>query len=241
MPPSSAGWAAVKWLKFLIAVLLLPACVAVTLCAWQMAWEVAFGSQAMTGPLGWAFFGGYGLWLAVFAFLPKPMRTYVLGHELTHAVWALMMGARVSGLKVGKAGGQVKTSKVNWLITLAPYFFPFYAVLFAGLFLLAHAIWGLEPYWWVLFFLVGLGWSFHVTFTLMTLLTVSQPDVKSQGVLFSAVVIYCMNLLTIGLTIALMSHGQWKNLGTLVLTLGSEIVNVYGWTLSMLLRIIPRP
>src|SRR5436190_23144549 len=98
---------------------------------------------------------GYACVLLVYAFLPKPMRTYVLGHELTHALWALMMGARVSGLKVRKTGGQVKTSKTNWLITLAPYFFPFYAVLFVGLFFLARAIWNLDQYL-VLFFLIGL-------------------------------------------------------------------------------------
>ena len=96
------------------------------------------------------------LWLLVFVFLPKPIRTYVLGHELTHAIWALLMGARVSGLTVRKAGGQVRTSKTNWAITLAPYFFPFYAVLFMTGFFIAHAIWDLTPYFWILFELLSL-------------------------------------------------------------------------------------
>jgi len=58
----------------------------------------------------------------------------------------------------------------------------------------------------VLFFLVGLGWSFHVTFTLMMLLTVKQPEHRIAGVLFSVVVIYAMNLLTMALMVAALSH-----------------------------------
>ena len=51
---------------------------------------------------------------------------------------ALLLDAkRGGGLKVSKTGGQVKTSKTNWFITLAPYFFPFYAMLFIGLFFAA--------------------------------------------------------------------------------------------------------
>jgi hypothetical protein len=215
-----------RWLKFFIAVMLLPACVAATLTAVHIGHTLIAGSQV------WAFVAGYALWLLVFAFLPKPMRTYVLAHELTHALWALLMGARVSGLKVRKSGGQVRTSKTNWAITLAPYFFPFYAVLFIAGFFLAHAIWNLTGYMWVLFFLVGLGWSFHVTFTLMILFTVSQPDVQSQGVLFSAVVIYLMNLLT--MTVAATALSGAITFAMLGKSFGGDFVASYGWTLDKL-------
>jgi hypothetical protein len=155
-----------------------------------------------------------------------------LGHELTHAIWALLMGARVSGLSVGKTGGQVRTSKTNWAITLAPYFFPFYAVLFIILFQIAAAIWDLSAQMWVLFFLIGLGWSFHVTFTMMVLLTVSQPDVESQGVLFSAVVIYLMNLLTMTLTATLLSHSL--TFTQFLRSYGENTGRSYVWTLDKL-------
>ena len=220
-----------KALKLLIGVLLLPACAALTLTAWHMARQLSLG-QVLTDSTLWAFVAGYALWLAVFVFLPKPMRTYVLGHELTHALWALMMGARVGGLKVKKTGGQVRTSKTNWFIALAPYFFPFYAMLFIALFFIAHAIWNLDRYMWVLFSLVGLGWSFHVTFTLMMLLAVKQSDVSSQGALFSAVAIYCMNLLVMALTVAALSRSV--TLADLARTLGSALVAAYGWSLDKL-------
>lgn len=219
-----------RFWKLLIGILLLPACGALTLTAWRLAERLSFAPEALRDTALWAFVGGYVLWLVVFACLPKPMRTYVLGHELTHAIWALMMGARVGGLKVGKTGGQVRTSKTNWLIALAPYFFPFYAMLFIALFFIAHAIWNLGAYLWVLFFLVGLGWSFHVTFTLMMLLTVKQPDVTSQGVVFSVVVIYCMNLLIMLVTATALSRSA--TFAMLGRSLGNDFVAAYGWTLD---------
>jgi hypothetical protein len=222
-----------KWFKLLVAVVLLPTCAALTLTTWKLGHSLAFGQQLAGSNISIvAFCAGYAVWLEIFALLPKPMRMYVLGHELTHALWAMMMGARVSGLKVKKTGGQVKTSKTNCLIVLAPYFFPFYAVLFSILFFIAHAIWNLTEYYWVLFFLIGLGWSFHVTFTLMMLLSVRQPDVRSQGVLFSAVVIYLMNLLTIILTATMFSHNL--TFSALANSFGHDCLLAYGWTLDKL-------
>ena len=216
-----------RWMKVFIAILLLPACVAATLAAMQIAHVLITGSETLSGV---AFGVGYLLWLVVFVFLPKPMRTYVLGHELTHALWALLMGARVSGLKVRKSGGQVRTSKTNWAIALAPYFFPFYAILFITGFFIVHAIWNLSEYMWVLFFLVGLGWSFHVTFTMMILLTVRQPDVQSQGLLFSAVVIFLMNLLTMTVTATALSNAF--TFAMLAKSFGANLSVSYGWTLD---------
>ena len=224
-----------KWLKLFLGILLLPACGGLTLTALRLAGELSFAPHALANSALWAFLAGYVLWLLVFVFLPKPMRTYVLGHELTHAIWALLMGARVGGLKVKKTGGQVKTSKVNWFIVLAPYFFPFYAMLFIGVFVLVHAIWDIAAYQWVLFFLVGLGWSFHLTFTVMMLLTVEQPDVKSQGVLFSVVVIYCMNLLTMVVTATALSRSA--TFGMLARSLGGDFGAVYAWTLDKLVAL----
>jgi hypothetical protein len=230
-PQKSTG-KIMRLLKLILGILLVPACVSLTMTAWRLGGQVSFAPHPLSDPVLWAFAGGYALWLMVFVFLPKPMRTYVLGHELTHAIWALMMGARVGGLKVKKTGGQVRTSKVNWFIALAPYFFPFYAMLFIGLFYIAYAIWNLTAYLWVLFFLVGLGWSFHVTFTLMMLLTVKQPDIESQGVLFSVVVIYCMNLLTMALTAAALSRSV--TFMSLARSLGGDLAVAYGWTLDKL-------
>ncbi|MCS7048225.1 MAG: hypothetical protein NZ483_02875 [Verrucomicrobiae bacterium] len=221
-----------KLLKFFLAIVLLPACVSLTMTALKVARHVASVAWSDGRWAGWAFAAGYGLWLVVFCLLPRPMRTYVLGHELTHALWALMMGARVGRLRVSKQGGEVQTSKTNWAITLAPYFFPFYAMLFIVLFFVSHWIWGLERHLWLLFFLVGLGWSFHVTFTLMVLFATRQPDVQSQGYFFSAVVIYLMNLVMIlAATAALAESIRFLDLGR---WLFADLWEAYRWALDKL-------
>jgi len=223
-----------KWLKLLVALLLVPACAALALTVLRVGRQFALtanhGGWAPLCNPALAFGGGFLLWLILFVALPRPMRTYVLGHELTHALWALLMGARVSGLRVRKSGGQVRTSKSNWLIVLAPYFFPFYAMLAIGLFLVAHALWNLDAWFAVLFFLVGLGWSFHVTFTLQTLFTVSQPDVRSQGILFSTVVVFAMNLLTVLIAVAALARSV--TFADLAHRLGGDLATCYGWTLD---------
>ncbi len=61
--------------------------------------------------------------------LPKPMRVYVFGHELTHAIWTWLFGGRVKRFKATSTGGHVVDHEEQFLITLAPYFFPLYVVL----------------------------------------------------------------------------------------------------------------
>ena len=51
-----------------------------------------------------AFGLGFGLWVFVYLTMPRPVRTYVLAHELTHVLWAWLTGARVSRLKLSKLG-----------------------------------------------------------------------------------------------------------------------------------------
>lgn len=139
-----------------------------------------------------AFTSGIAVFLAVWHFWP-PVRLYVLGHELTHAIVALMFGARVSNLKVASSGGSVTVSKSNMMITLSPYFFPFYTLILAlcafvtSLFLPALPC----PSAW--FFLAGFTWFFHICFTLDSLIR-RQPDIIEFGRLFSYVMIWFFNV-----------------------------------------------
>jgi len=66
----------------------------------------------------------------------------------------------------------------------------------------------------------------------MMLLAVEQPDVKSQGVVFSVVVIYCMNLLTMAVTATALSRSA--TFAMLAQSLGGDFLTVYGWTLDNL-------
>jgi hypothetical protein len=69
----------------------------------------------------------------------------------------------------------------------------------------------------------------------MMLLTVEQPDVKSQGVVFSVVVIYCMNLFTMVVTATALSRSA--TFGMLARSLGGDFVMAYSWTLDNLIAL----
>jgi hypothetical protein len=185
-----------KFLKMLIGIGLLPSCWAVSTATYQL-YRLSGDAGLPAGFDAWALPTGFLIWIALYFLLPRPTRAYVLGHELTHALWALMMGGRVGRIRIGREGGHVELSRTNFLITLAPYFFPFYTFVVIGLYYLAGTWLQVEPYraWWLA--AVGFCWAFHVTFTLH-MLSEHQPDIREHGRLFSYVIIYLMNVLVIG-------------------------------------------
>ena len=188
-----------KFLLFLLGVILLPLCVAVT-------WTVldvlrnADNHGSMFSRESGCLALGYGVWILCWFFLPQPLRVYILGHELTHALWAILFGGKAKNLSIKASGGSVNVSKSNVWITLAPYFFPFYTMILIGLFLLVKLIMGTVPYPLVWLFMLGFTWAFHFTFTLQSLLT-SQPDIQEYGRLFSYSLIYLLNVAGIALWI----------------------------------------
>jgi hypothetical protein len=175
-----------KWIKFIIAILLLPVCAGAAK-ALGMVVQRCGGADTTWLPL----LAGAACWIVIFLFLPKPMWLYVLGHELTHAVWTWLFGGAVKKMKITSSGGHVVISKTNFLIALAPYFFPLYAVIVISVFALGHWLWRWPLVWFHL--LVGAAYAFHVTLTFHVLQT-RQSDITSQGYLFSAVVIFLGNV-----------------------------------------------
>ncbi|MBI5396666.1 MAG: hypothetical protein HZA91_15340 [Verrucomicrobia bacterium] len=193
-----------KALKFLIAVLLWLPCAALTLTLYSHAAALGLGHGPwLERPFLWIAMG-FGCWLAVFGLIGPSARAYIISHELTHAIWTLLMGGRVSGFKAGAQGGHIQVSKENWLITLSPYFVPFYTLLVIGLYYLAGVWQDVRPFARAMFYLVGFTWSFHLSYTL-AVLRQSQSDVRRHGWVFSMTVIYGMNLLVVALLLAALS------------------------------------
>jgi hypothetical protein len=75
------------------------------------------------------------------------------------------MGGRVSRFKVGREGGHILTDKNNFLIALAPYFFPLYSILVLALYGALSLFVNLQPYGRLLYAVIGGTWAFHLTFT----------------------------------------------------------------------------
>jgi len=174
-----------------MAVLLLPACYGVTIGVWKIL------RQFKNVPEGsFYFFAGVAGYFAFQWVFFRPIRTYVFGHELTHAIATWMSGGKVKHFHVSKKGGHVKVSKSNIFIALAPYVVPLYALLLLAAIFGVNYFYPLEAYWqWVLWFL-GASFGFHMALTTYAL-KMDQPDLKTSGTFLSAVVIYLGNALTI--------------------------------------------
>ena len=188
-----------KWVKLILAILLLPVCIG----AGQTLWMVtrACGDADITlVPI----LAGAACWVVIYLLLPKPMWIYVFGHELTHALWAWLFGGSVKKFKATPDGGHVIVSKTNFLIALAPYFFPLYAAIVVALFAVGHLAWNWKSYLVWFHLLVGAAYAFHVTLTSHILKT-RQSDITSQGYLFSAVVIFLGNALVLLIGIPLLT------------------------------------
>ena len=188
-----------KWVKFIIAILLLPVCVAAGQTLW-MVMNQCGGADTTLIPIA----AGAACWLVIFVLLPKPMWIYVVGHELTHAIWVWLFGGSVKKFKATSNGGHVIVDKNNFLISLSPYFFPFYAVLVVLIFLVGHLIWNWKNFFVWFHLLVGAAYAFHVTLT-ATILRTEQSDITSQGYVFSMVVIFLGNVLVLLVGIPLLT------------------------------------
>ena len=182
-----------RFFRLVAGLALIPLCVAMTLALLDLLRGLAGG--LFSPEVLWLGIG-YTLWLVLWFVMPQPARAYVMAHELTHALWALLFGARIRKMKVTAKGGSVSLSKTNLLITLAPYFFPFYTVLVLLLRWLVGCFVQPVPLPYVWLFLVGLTWGFHLCFTVQSLLT-RQPDILEYGRILSHAVIYIFNLLGI--------------------------------------------
>ncbi len=234
---------ALRTLKLAVGIALLPVC-------WILfeTFLVLLRADTLAGEYWksreFVFFGlGAALALVLFFFCQGRLLRwlYVAGHELTHALFVLVFRGRVSDVHVSSRGGHILTDRTNFLISLSPYFFPFYSVVA----ILAWAAYGWvaaehvlpDPVW--LYGLIGFTWTLHLAFTLW-MVRGEQPDVVQNGRVFSFSVIFSANVLVLSAMIVVASPTAsfrsflasfWENARTFVPRFVESLVEVY-WTLS---------
>ena len=225
-------------LRLLIGIALLPACWGVTE-AFMDSVVLAAGVDDWLGAETLSLLFGMAAFVLAWLALPHPVRTYVFGHELTHALWGLLFGAVPSDVRVDASGGSVRLSKSNFIITLAPYFFPFYTFVVIVAALVTYAFVRPLPALPLWMALIGFTWAFHVLFTLETL-TQRQPDVRLYGRIFSWAFIYLANVAlvllwlvaTTRLTFPQLGDCLAGRLGTVYVTVVSALWGAGRWCLS---------
>ena len=217
----------------LIGLFLLPCCAAVSRAVYFM----LAGTGSCVGTEGATFLLGIGvglvLWILVFIFLPAPVKSYVLAHELTHVLWGHFFGATVLGMRVSKTGGNVKLSESNMFVALAPYFFPLYSILVICAYFLLSVFFDLQKYHLLFLAAVGFTLGFHLFFT-VSALAIKQTDIEDYGKIFSYALIYFMNALIIGLLIVAVSP---VSLIQFAVRLGADFMDVWRLIWNWVLRL----
>ncbi len=186
-------------MRRLIAILLLPFC-------WVTTWTFLTRFWGMTNEGFWQsrefWYFAMGVVLMIGWFSSGLLKSfflyiYVLGHELTHAVFVLIWQGKVTEFHVSTSGGYITTNKTNWMIALSPYFVPLWSVIAAVIFALLRLFFDLGPAWSLAFYgVMGVTWTFHVAWTLW-MIPRDQPDLKENGTFLSLVVIFFGNLLVL--------------------------------------------
>lgn len=168
---------------------------------WKTAefWYFATGVIFITGWLLSGLFQSFFLYI------------YVLGHELTHAIFVLLHLGKVTDFHVSAEGGYITTNKTNLLIALSPYFIPFWSIISVSLFMGLREVVDLSPLWnRGLYGLVGITWAFHMLWTVW-MIPRDQPDLQENGTFLSLVVIFLANLIVLAGLLCLSSQSPLQS------------------------------
>ncbi len=205
-----------RFIKILTGLLFLPLCLGFTWHFGAMVFSIAYKPQ-----LPYYFLAGGLTYLTAHVLFRKPILAYVFGHELTHALFAMIFGGSVTSFHASDRGGRVTITKSNFLITLAPYFFPFYTFIALILYALAIVTEARGAAGSIIF-ISGATFSFHIVLTLVFLQT-DQTDIREQGAFFSFPLIYLFNIVFAAFLIQLLLA---ENPGFLAFMAGGIIKSV---------------
>lgn len=146
------------------------------------------------------FLAGFGGYFLTHILLYKPLSMYVFGHEFTHVLWTFMFGGNIKSMKVSSRGGHVVVTKSNFLINLAPYFFPIYTFFVFLIYWLFSYMFYVEKYFAVFLFLIGFSLAFHLALTFFAIRQ-RQSDIHEIGYVFSLSFIYVVNIFVVMLVL----------------------------------------
>ena len=167
--------------------------------------------------------------------LYKPMKTYVFGHELSHAIAGILSGAKIKKFNIGEKSGSVALTKDNIWITLAPYFFPIYTFAIMIIYISLGWFTNIKQFYGYFLFLVGFSIAFHIALTIY-ILSIEQPDLRIYGTFFSYVVIFAVNIAVFTLLAALIFPGK-INVKDISLQICGNIADAYKFIYTGVLEI----
>ena len=223
-----------KQIKFIIGIILLPTIIPITktlYCVLTNQSKYNFDYDNL-----FIIIISFILGLLALNVLPKPTKLYIIAHELSHAFFAILFGSKIKSIKIFQNSGFVKLSKTNFIITLAPYFFPFFSIILITVYYLLSLFFPVIIYYNVFIILVSLTYSFHIFFTIHIMRT-KQSDISQNGNLFSYVIIYNLNLIILIFWLICVLP---INFESALFYLKDEIIEVYANVFTLLIDIIDK-
>ncbi len=184
-----------RLLRFLATLIFLPLCFVTAITLFQRVADRHFLDEFWRTQDFLYFSIGVGLMLGWF--YTKLLRStflyfYVLGHELTHAVFVYLCLGRVSDIRVSSNGGYILTNKSNIIIALSPYCVPFWSVVTVAFYALYSRFMVIPHGDSFLLCALGFTWCFHFIWTVW-MIPRDQPDLQENGTLFSLTIIFLSN------------------------------------------------
>ena len=186
-------------IKFIIGVVALPLAYGVTLAFYKNAILISELAKKLD-----YFIWGIVIYVILHLLFYKPTYFYVLGHEAVHAGMAWIFGGKIKSFKVSEDGGAVKTDKSNFVIELAPYFIPIYAIIITAVYFVIASSYAINSTLFI--FLIGFALAFHIISTI-EIMKIKQPDIVKSGYFFSIIMVYVINIIVIALIFSLVFPG----------------------------------
>ena len=143
-------------------------------------------------------FIGMGSYLFLWIFIFNNIRGnwfLTIEHELTHTIFALLTFHKIIDFKASNSGGGYMqfsgVGRGNWLITIAPYFFPTFSMIVILFIYISQ-----PQYHYILVGILGYSTIYHIHST-WSETSLNQPDIQEVGIPFAILFLPSANLLAI--------------------------------------------
>jgi hypothetical protein len=155
----------------------------------------------------------------------------IIAHELTHTLFAILTLHFVKKIRLnpdGSGGSMQLSGHGNWLIVLAPYFFPLFAALYM---LIMPFLLRVSDNHWLVYAVFGYFTAYYWE-TVLSQVHAEQSDIIRCGYVFSGIIIVCFNLFVTGSIFAFVRH-SWQGLELYWQLIYKLAVEHYEWVQNL--------
>ena len=155
----------------------------------------------------------------------------IIAHELTHTLFAILTLHFVKKIRLnpdGSGGSMQLSGHGNWLIILAPYFFPLFAFFYM---LIMPFLLRVSDNHWLVYAVFGYFTAYYWE-TVLSQVHAEQSDIIRCGYVFSGIIIVCFNLFVTGSIFAFVRH-SWQGIELYWQLIYKLAVEHYAWVQNL--------